>query len=112
MTAWRFSLSGALAGAASALVFAAIHQLLINNIWFALIPMMIAGALRGLSLAWTYRLLFRSPSLPTWLAYNAGFVGLLILLGLVSFLIYDPITTIPVLIAAGKPPQELFRCSD
>jgi len=109
VTKGRFPLSGAAAGAVSAVVFAAIHHLFIMDIWFALIPMMIAGAICGLSLAWTYGLLFDIPSQGSWLRYNAVFVILLALLAVASLLAYEPITTIPVLIAAKEPPRELFR---
>lgn len=109
MTNGRYPLSGAAAGAASAFAFAAIHQLFIMDIWFSLVPMMIAGAICGLSLAWTYGLLFEHPSLGSWLRYNAAFVILLALLAVASLLFYEPITTIPVLIAAKEPPIALFR---
>jgi Mg2+/citrate symporter len=58
----RFLLSGVIAGAASTLVFTAIHHLFISNIWFSLLPMLIAGALCGLCLAWSYGRLFRPRS--------------------------------------------------
>lgn len=109
LRSWRFLLSGAVAGAVSAAAFAALHQFLITNIWFSIIPMMIAGALCGLSLAGTYRLLFSPFSLSTWLKYNTVFVALLGLLAIASLLIYEPITTIPALLAANRPPRELFR---
>jgi hypothetical protein len=105
----RFLLSGVIAGAASTVVFTAIHHLFISNIWFSLLPMLIAGALCGLCLAWSYGRLFRSPSIPTWLLYNLVYIGLFFLLGLLSILIFEPVVTIPQLIVANEPPDELIR---
>ena len=71
--------------------------------------MMLAGALCGLCVGWTYRLLFNSSSAATWLVYNLLYVAMLVLLGVASVIVYDPVTTIPALIAAKEPPRELFR---
>lgn len=105
----RFLLSGVAAGAVSAFAFTVLHQLLISDIWFSIGAMLGAGALCGLCLAWSYRRLFRSPSITTWVRYNLVFVALLALLSLVSLVVYEPITTIPELFAAGGPPTELIR---
>jgi hypothetical protein len=105
----RFLLSGMIAGAASTVVFTAIHHLFISNIWFSLLPMLIAGALCGLCLAWSYGRLFRPPSIPTWLLYNLVYIGLFFLLGILSILIFEPVVTIPQLIVANEPPDELIR---
>ena len=100
--------SGALAGAVATLAFTAIHHIFISNIWFSLIPMTIAGALCGLCLAWTYGRLFQAPSLSSWVRYNATYVGMFVLLGLVSVMIYEPRTTIAALVEANEPPNELI----
>ncbi len=71
--------------------------------------MMIAGALCGLCVGWTYRLLFNIPSAATWLMYNLAYVAMFVLLGVASVIVYDPVTTIPALIAANEPPRALFR---
>jgi hypothetical protein len=105
----RFLVSGAVAGAGSAFAFAALHRLLISDIWFSLIPMMVAGALCGLSVAWTYGMLFNRPSAATWVMYNVVYVVLFVLLGVASVMIYDPITTISALMAANEPPRQLIR---
>lgn len=70
--------------------------------------MLIAGALCGLCLGWTYGLLVRSPSLFSWIGYNSVFIVMFILLGVVSVLIYDPFTTVAVLIDNDEPPGELI----
>ncbi|MFO7538220.1 MAG: hypothetical protein R6X32_09185 [Chloroflexota bacterium] len=105
----RFLLSGVIAGAASTFVFTAIHHLFISNIWFSLLPMLIAGALCGLCLAWSYGRLFQPPSIPTWLLYNLVYIALFFLLGILSILIFEPIATIPQLVVANEPPDELIR---
>jgi hypothetical protein len=110
LTTRRALLSGAVAGAASVIVFAALHQWLISDIWQTLVPMMLAGSLCGLSVAWSYARLFRSrSSMVGWLLYNLVYVALLVLLGVASLIVYEPITTVPELLAAGGPPSELIR---
>jgi hypothetical protein len=105
----RFLLSGVIAGAASTVVFTAVHHLFISDIWFSLLPMLIAGALCGLCLAWSYGRLFRPPAIPTWLLYNLVYIALFFLLGILSILIFEPVVTIPQLIVANEPPDELIR---
>jgi hypothetical protein len=105
----RVLLSGAAAGAASAFAFTALHHLLISDIWFSLIPMLVAGAVSGLCLAWTYRVLFDPPSASGWWLYNGLWVALLVLLGLASFLVYEPVTTMTAIMATGgAPPDDLL----
>ena len=99
---------GAIAGAASALAFAAIHHLLISDIWFSLIAMMVAGAACGLVVAWSYALLVAAPSMSSWLRYNATYVALFLLLGAASVIAFEPETTIAALVEANEPPGELI----
>jgi hypothetical protein len=103
-----FSISGAAAGAVSAFAFAIIHHLFISDIWFSLIIMMVAGALCGLCVGWTYGLLIESPSVGSWLRYNMLYVAMFVLLGIVSVLVFEPVTTIAALVAANEPPDELI----
>lgn len=70
--------------------------------------MLIAGALCGLCLGWTYGLLVQVPSIRSWVGYNTTFVLMFILLGIVSMLVYDPIFTVAVLIDNAEPPGELI----
>jgi hypothetical protein len=102
-------LTGAVAGATSAVAFAAVHALVISDIWFFVVPMVVAGVVSGLCLAATFGVLVRAPTVRTWLLYNATFVALFVLLGVVSLAIYEPVTTIAALIAMGQPPEWLFR---
>jgi uncharacterized membrane protein YuzA (DUF378 family) len=102
--------SGAVAGAASAFAFTALHHLMISDIWFSLPFMLAAGAVSGACLAWTYGMLFGAPRAGRWWLYNGAWVALLVLLGAASFVVYEPVTTMAALMAAGgAPPPELFR---
>ena len=109
MNTWSYVRSGAVAGALSALVFTFIHDVFISDIWFSLILMMVAGALCGLCVAWSYRLLFEVPSIGSWLRYNLLYVVMFVLLGAASVLVFEPVTTIAALVAADEPPHELIR---
>jgi hypothetical protein len=100
--------SGALAGAATAFVFALVHHLLISDIWFSLIPMMIAGAACGACLGWSYALVFGAASPRTWAAWNAVYLTMFVLLGVLSLVVYEPVTTAAALLAGDGPPGELF----
>jgi hypothetical protein len=100
--------SGALAGVFSTLAFAALHHVLISDIWFSLLPMLLAGALCGLAIAWTYVLLFPRPRVGSWMMYNLLFVGLFAALGAASLALLEPITTVAAVLAGGSPPRELF----
>lgn len=105
---WGYLRSGALAGALSAFTFAIIHHIFISDIWFSVIMMMVAGAVCGLCIAWSYRLLVEAPSIGSWLRYNMLYVGMLDLLGAASVFVYEPVTTIAALVEANEPPDELF----
>lgn len=104
----RFGLSGGLAGAFSAFVFAWIHDLLISDIWFSLLFMMAAGGICGFFVGWSFGLLAPRPSWRNWLVYNLIYDGLFGLLGLISVMIFDPVTTMAALIAADGPPDALI----
>jgi hypothetical protein len=105
---WAYLRSGAVAGALSAVGFAVIHHLFISNIWFSLVFMMVAGAVCGLCIGWSYRLLVQTPSTGSWLGYNLLYVAMFALLGATSVLVYEPVTTIGALIVANEAPDELF----
>jgi hypothetical protein len=105
----RFLFSGTAAGAVSAFSFAVIHDLFISDIWSTLPVLLFAGALCGLCLGWTYGLLFEAPSLSTWVQYNALYVGMFVLLGGVSFLVFEPVTTMAELLVLNGPPHDLIR---
>lgn len=105
----RILLSGAIAGTATSFGFAALHHLLISNIWFSVLPMMVAGAICGLCLAWSYGSAFASRSTGGWLLYNLMWVALFVVLGAISFVLYEPVYTIAGLIAGTEPMGALLR---
>jgi hypothetical protein len=100
--------AGALAGALSALVFTAIHQWLINPIWFALPVMILAGGLCGMCLAWSYALVIHTPTVGSWLRYNLLFLVMFVVLGLTSLIAFEPVTTIAALLQTNEPPRQLI----
>jgi len=70
--------------------------------------MMIAGALCGACVGWTYALLFATASVRSWVGYNLVYLGVLALLGVASVVVFDPVTTVAAVIEANEPPTELF----
>jgi len=100
--------SGSIAGALSAFVFAVIHYIFISDIWFSLVMMMVAGALCGLCIGWSYALLVKAPTAGSWWRYNMLYVALLGLLGVASVLVFEPTTTMAALVAANAPPDKLI----
>ncbi|KAA3657354.1 MAG: hypothetical protein DWQ04_28300 [Chloroflexi bacterium] len=104
----RLAQSGAIAGAASAFAFAVIHDIFISDIWFSLLIMMAAGAICGLCVSWSFRRLIAEPSLKSWLVYNLLYDGMFVLLGVVSVLFFEPVTTMAALVAANGPPNALI----
>ena len=104
----EFSASGAFSGALSALVFCVVHQLLISPIWFALVAMLVAGAVSGSSIAWSYVLIARKPTVGSWIRYNFLYVVILLVLGAVSLIMFEPVTTIATLLKSNEPPRALI----
>jgi hypothetical protein len=102
-------LSGAAAGAVSAFLFTALHHLVISDIWATLPLMMAAGALCGVCVAWSFSRLFPAPTQASWIGYNLFYVALLVLLGVASIVVFEPVTTAAALLAADEPPRELMR---
>lgn len=104
----RFAISGALAGAASAFVFVVLHDIFISDIWFSLPLMLIAGALCGACLGWSYSLLAGSPSIMGWIGYNALYDAMFLLLALASVLVFQPMMPMAALMALNGPPSDLI----
>jgi hypothetical protein len=101
---------GAVAGAIAALAFTILHGLMISNIWFMLVPMLVAGGLSGLFIGWSYVLVSDAPTTGGWLRYNGLYVILLFAVGPVSLLVFEPVITIPALLASPDGlPADLMR---
>lgn len=103
----RLVVPGLVAGALAPLVFAAVHALIIGDIWYSLVAMMVAGAACGATIAWSYGRLFE-PSIRSWLGYNASYVIALAVLGLVSVVVFEPRMTMAELLTSDGPPTELI----
>jgi hypothetical protein len=106
---WSYLRSGAVAGALSAFAFAIVHDVFISDIWFSLMLMMVAAAMCGVCVGWSYGLLVEAPSAGSWLRYNALYLAMFVLLGAASVLVFEPVTTIAALVVANEPPAELIR---
>ena len=105
-TAWQ--LAGVLAGCMSTLVFTCVHQLTISDIWFMIVPMLIAGAVSGLCIAWSFQRVFVSQSVRAWLAYNGALLLMFGVLAVASILILEPVTTMAELTATSGPVDHLI----
>ncbi len=81
---------GAASGTITVLLFTLLHALLISDIWFNVVPMMVAGAVCGASLVWSYRAAVADHAPRRWLAYVGACSGLLITLGIVSLVVLEP----------------------
>jgi hypothetical protein len=97
-----------MAGALSAFVFCVIHQMIISSIWFAIGAMLVAGAVCGACLAWSYALSIKNQTVRSWIQFNALFVGTLVGLGITSLVMFEPVTTIPALLKSNAPPRALI----
>jgi hypothetical protein len=106
-----YARSGSISGAVSAFVFVVIHHIFISDIWFSAVIMIAAGAICGLCLGWSYSTMVASPSLRTWTWFNGAFVLMFCALGLVSVLMFEPRTTIAVLIEENEPPGDLIAAA-
>ena len=104
----RMVLTGAFAGAISALVFTVIHDIFISDIWIMLAPMLLAGALCGGLVSWSYGLLVTSYSLRSWVGYNLIYVVMFGLLGALSVLLFEPVTTMAAVVNLNGPPSDLI----
>lgn len=102
------SIAGAAAGMITVLGFTVLHQLIISDIWFSFVPMLVAGAVCGAALAWSYVVLERPGTPSTWWAYVAVHTATLLLLGVASVLAFDPVVPMAVVVAANEPPTGLI----
>jgi len=104
----RLVSSGVLAGIISTLVFTVVHDIFISDIWSMLVIMLVAGMLCGLCISLSFALLVERPSPRSWLLYNMILNGMLILLGVVSLLLFEPTTTMAALVASNGLPLDLL----
>jgi hypothetical protein len=81
---------------------------MINPIWFAFPAMLVAGVACGASLAATYGIVAARPSARGWIEFNGWFLLMFVGLGVTSLAAFTPVTTIPELLRAQKPPSDLI----
>lgn len=99
--------SGAIAGGISTFVFTVVHHIFISNIWFSFPFMLVAGALCGLCISWSFGFVARQ-TVVGWLCYNLLYVIVLVLLGLTSALVFDPVVSMAALMQSNGPPDALI----
>lgn len=104
----RRLLAGAVAGIASALVFALVHDLLISDIWSTAPMMSFAGGICGVCLVWSYDRLPGRRSAILWIGYNGAYLVMFGLLGVASVVYFTPVTTMAAILADGGPVDELI----
>lgn len=99
---------GAVSGAISVVVFTAVHHVTISNIWPMLGVMLVAGAVCGLCIAWSYGRLFPGYSIGTWWGYNLSYLAVFAGLAATSMLVFEPVTTMAAISARGGPVGDLI----
>ncbi len=70
--------------------------------------MLLAGAVCGTCLTWSYTLAVPSPTTGSWVRYNLFFLTMFVALGLTSLMAFEPVTTIAALLQAQEPPRALI----
>lgn len=99
---------GAIAGGLTVLGFTILHDLIISDIWFSLVPMLLAGTICGFCLAWSYRSTAGGRSAARWYGYNSSYVLILLGLGAVSLVVLEPQFTMAELMVADDPLGDLL----
>jgi hypothetical protein len=92
----------------SVIVFTWVHDLFISDIWSMLPVMAVAGLACGMCLTWSYRAVVSRPSLRSWAGYVVGFIVMFCLLAVASVVVFEPVTTMAEVVAAGGPIDHLF----
>ena len=99
---------GALVGMLTVLGFVVIHEIFIVDIWDSLRRMVIAGAVCGLCLVWSYDKAVTDHSTRRWFGYNASYAALLVALGAVSFVVLEPRFTMAELMVSDDALAQLI----
>lgn len=103
-----YGAKGALSGVISVVVFTAVHHVTISNIWPMLGVMMVAGAVCGLCIAWSYGRLSSCYSIGTWSGYNLSYLTVFAGLAAASMLVFEPVTTMAAISTRGGPVGDLI----
>ena len=99
---------GALIGVAVVFGFTVAHDVFISDIWFNLGPMMIAGALCGFCVVWSYRQGVVDHSTNSWFRFAGLLAVELIALGAVSLAVLRPQFTMAELMVADDAFERLL----
>jgi hypothetical protein len=99
---------GALNGIAAVFGFTIFHDVFISDIWFNAGPMLFAGALCGYCLVWSYRRGVSDHSTAAWLRYASLYVIEMIVIGAVSFAVFQPQFTMAELMIADDAIDRLL----
>jgi hypothetical protein len=100
--------AGAVSGIVVVLGFTVAHGIFISDIWFNLGPMLFAGALCGLCLAWSYGKGVADHSTSAWFRYVGLYAGEMIVLGAVSMALLSPRFTMAELMVADDAFERLL----
>ena len=99
---------GAATGALTVLGFTILHDIVISDIWFSLLPMLLAGTICGTCLAWSYRATVGGRSTARWYGYNASYVAILLGFAMVSLVMLEPRYSIAELMVADDALGDLL----
>lgn len=99
---------GAVVGGLTVVGFTVVHDIWISDIWFNLGPMILAGAISGFCVVWSYNTSAKQHSERRWIAYNALNAGLLVSLGAVSLILLEPRFTMAEAMVMDDPLAELL----
>lgn len=99
---------GAWAGALSVVVFTWVHQLTISDIWSMLPMMLVAGAVCGACITWSFQGFLRRHSLGSWVAWNLVILAALGALAIASMVVFEPVTTMAAIMDRGGPVDDLI----
>jgi hypothetical protein len=99
---------GALTGVVVVLLFTIVHNVFITDIWFNAGPMLLAGALCGFSITWSYRKGVVGHSTAAWFRYAGLYAAEMIALGAVSLVVLRPRFTMAELMVADDALEQLM----
>jgi len=99
---------GAATGLIVVLGFTVVHDLFISDIWFNIGPMLFAGALCGLCVAWSYRIGVADHSTSAWFRYAGLYAAEMVVLGAASLIVLRPQFTMAELMVADDAFERLL----
>lgn len=99
---------GVVTGVVVVFGFTIFHNLVIADIWFNIGPMLIAGAVCGFCVAWSYRRAVVGHSTGAWFRYAGLYTVEMIVLGAVSVAVLQPRFTMAELLVADNDMELLM----